>query len=159
MDGLSDDTTHNALRWINRSAKIVWTKKPVWAYIFPPPLKWVGTITFNTLNIPETLAVKILVPVLTCYLTGSKSKGYLVRFLGSLCPPPPPQLNGCTNGKDLITDRILQYSHFFYYILYIVPLISFFQQFNMCPSPRIFEKNINALEWDEISTNSAQIIT
>ena len=29
---LSNDTTHNSLRWIYRSAKIDWTKKTIWVY-------------------------------------------------------------------------------------------------------------------------------
>ena len=32
MHLLFNDTTHNSLRWIYRSAKIMWTKKPSWVY-------------------------------------------------------------------------------------------------------------------------------
>ena len=32
LDGLFNDTTHNSLRWIYRSVKIVWTKKTCWVY-------------------------------------------------------------------------------------------------------------------------------
>ena len=41
LDGLSNDTTHNSLRWLYRSAKIDWTKKAIWAfeYIVPSPTK------------------------------------------------------------------------------------------------------------------------
>ena len=36
LDRFSNDTTHNHLRWIYRSAKIVWTKKHVWVYRSSP---------------------------------------------------------------------------------------------------------------------------
>ena len=45
LDGLFNDTTHNSLRWIYRSAKIDWTKKPSWVYSSCLPTKvGVGTI-------------------------------------------------------------------------------------------------------------------
>ena len=47
MDRLFNDTTQNSLRWIYRSAKIVWTKKTV-EYIVPPPSRGVGTISNNS---------------------------------------------------------------------------------------------------------------
>ena len=43
LDGLFKDTTHNSVRWIYRSVKIVWTKKTNWVYS-SSPLKRVGTI-------------------------------------------------------------------------------------------------------------------
>ena len=39
LDKLSNDTSLNSLRWIYRSVKIDWTKKPIWVYSSPPPLK------------------------------------------------------------------------------------------------------------------------
>ena len=36
LDGLWNDTSFNALRWIYRSAKIDWTKK-AFDYVVPPP--------------------------------------------------------------------------------------------------------------------------
>ena len=36
LDGLCNDTTHNSLPWLYRSAKIDWTKNP-FEYIVPPP--------------------------------------------------------------------------------------------------------------------------
>ena len=39
LDELFNDTTHISLRWIYRSAKIVWTKKPIWVYNSSPH-KW-----------------------------------------------------------------------------------------------------------------------
>ena len=43
LAGLSNDTTHNSLRLLYRSAKIDWTKKPIWVYS-PPPSRGVGTM-------------------------------------------------------------------------------------------------------------------
>ena len=43
LDGLSNDTSHNSLRLLYRSAKIVWTKKKRFDYIVPPPSRGVGT--------------------------------------------------------------------------------------------------------------------
>ena len=37
LDKLSNDTSLNSLRWMNRSAKIDWTKKNPVEYIVPPP--------------------------------------------------------------------------------------------------------------------------
>ena len=39
MDKLFNVTTHISRRWIYRSAKIVWTKKPIWVYSSSPH-KW-----------------------------------------------------------------------------------------------------------------------
>ena len=39
LDRLSNDTSLNSLRWIYRSAKIDWTKKPIWVY-GSSPHKW-----------------------------------------------------------------------------------------------------------------------
>ena len=39
LDELFKDTTHISLWWIYRSAEIVWTKKPIWAYSSSPH-KW-----------------------------------------------------------------------------------------------------------------------
>ena len=36
MDELLIDVTHISLRWIYRSAKIVWTKKTIWVYSSSP---------------------------------------------------------------------------------------------------------------------------
>ena len=36
LDELFNDTTHISLRWIYRSAKIVWIKKPIWVYSSSP---------------------------------------------------------------------------------------------------------------------------
>ena len=44
LDVLFNDTTHISLRWIYRSAKIVWTKKNPFEYIVPPPTSGVGTV-------------------------------------------------------------------------------------------------------------------
>ena len=42
---LSNDTTHNSLRWTYRSAKIDWTKKPNWVYSSSLPTNvGIGTI-------------------------------------------------------------------------------------------------------------------
>ena len=37
LDKFSNDTSLNSLRWIYRSAKIDWTKKPIWVYSSSPP--------------------------------------------------------------------------------------------------------------------------
>ena len=36
LEQLFNDTTHISLRWIYRSAKIYWTKKPIWVYSSSP---------------------------------------------------------------------------------------------------------------------------
>ena len=37
LEVLFNDTTHNSVRWIYRSVKIVWTKKNPFEYIVPAP--------------------------------------------------------------------------------------------------------------------------
>ena len=38
LEELFNDTTHISLRWIYRSAKIDWTKKPIWVYSSSPTI-------------------------------------------------------------------------------------------------------------------------
>ena len=107
---LSNDTTQNSLRWIYRSAKIDWTKKPIWVYSSSlPTIKWVSEQKFlKDRNCENGLNITYLL-LLECYLNINANTASDVIISAT------DQSNCSITCCAVVTNNNQQYSLFWWY--------------------------------------------